>query len=211
MSFNYLLKFIIVGDSSVGKSCLLLKFTDDKFNINHDTTIGVEFASKLINYNNINFKLQIWDTAGQEQFRSICRSYYRNAVGVILCFDVSSKKSFLHIKRWFDEVNKEAIDQIIIILVGNKIDKINHEVTREEALEFASKYKISYIETSAKIGKNINMCFTKLTENIYNNFILDKIEVNHSGIKFGQPISHINQKDQELSLLSVPMAKYNCC
>ena len=130
MDYNYLFKLIIVGDATVGKSCILLRFINNNYRTSHDLTIGVEFGMKIININNKNIKLQIWDTAGQECFRSIIRSYYRNSAGAILVYDISNRTSFNNIIYWLEEIKKYASNNLSIILVGNKCDldeQINNE------------------------------------------------------------------------------------
>ena len=108
----YLLKYIIVGDSSVGKSCFMLRFTDNRFKLDHDITIGVEFGTKVIKIGKNLIKIQIWDTAGQESFRSIARSYYRGAVGVLMMYDITNKDSFINIFRWLTEIKEMATNAI---------------------------------------------------------------------------------------------------
>ena len=104
MSYAYLFKYIIIGDTGVGKSCLLLQFTDKRFRQQHDLTIGVEFGARNIQIAQKNIKLQIWDTAGQESFKSITRSYYRGAAGALLCYDITRRDTFNHLTRWLEEV-----------------------------------------------------------------------------------------------------------
>lgn len=123
MSYAYILKFIIVGDSSVGKSCLLLQFTDNRFKQAHDLTIGVEFGARTLSIDkNTSIKLQIWDTAGQESFRSITRSYYRGAICSLLVYDITRRTSFQNVVRWLEEMREHAYSKMLIILVGNKKD-----------------------------------------------------------------------------------------
>ena len=111
MSYAFTFKFIIVGDSSVGKSCLVLRFTDGKFKNQHDLTIGVEFASRLVQVDtNAAVKLQIWDTAGQESFRSITRSYYRGSIAAVLAYDITSKQSFLNCVKWLEDIQENSHD-----------------------------------------------------------------------------------------------------
>jgi Ras-related protein Rab-2A len=121
-SYSYLFKYIVIGDTSVGKSCLLLQFLEKKFKFDHDTTIGVEFGSKIINVKDKHIKLQIWDTAGQEAFKSITRSYYRGSIGVILVYDITNRDSFNNISKWLDETKSYANDKITVMLVANKTD-----------------------------------------------------------------------------------------
>lgn len=121
-SYSYLFKYIVIGDTSVGKSCLLLQFLEKKFKFDHDTTIGVEFGSKIINVKDKQIKLQIWDTAGQETFKSITRSYYRGSIGVILVYDITNRDSFNNVSKWLDETKSYANDKITVMLVANKTD-----------------------------------------------------------------------------------------
>jgi len=126
MSYAYIFKFIIVGDSNVGKSCLLLQFTDNRFKQAHDLTIGVEFGARTLTIDKTtNIKLQIWDTAGQESFRSITRSYYRGAICSLLVYDVTRRVSFQNVVRWLEEMREHAYSKMLIILVGNKKDLDN--------------------------------------------------------------------------------------
>ncbi|AYV75604.1 MAG: ras-related protein Rab-2-A [Terrestrivirus sp.] len=185
-------KTILVGDSGVGKSSMLLRFTDNKFNPSHDLTIGVEFGSIVINVEDKTpVKLTIWDTAGQETFKSITRSYYRSAAGVLLCFDITNKKSFANIHTWVNEVIEYGPTNSIIILVGTKADLIDHRViSTEEALKVANEYKMNYIEVSSKTNvygsKFSNEAFKQLAQEIYNNFKNSK-EINQPGITFADP------------------------
>ncbi len=136
--YEYLLKFIIIGPTGVGKSCLLLQFTDKRFLTDHELTIGVEFGTRMIEVEGKKIKLQLWDTAGQESFRSITRSYYRGAQGALLVFDITKRSSFLHLQSWLEEVRRQGTDGMSILLVGNKADLApDREVTREEAEQFA--------------------------------------------------------------------------
>ncbi len=162
MSYNYLFKFILVGDSLVGKSAILNRFTNNIFNIEIPITIGVDFGSNIIEVDNKQIKLQIWDTAGQEKFNSIVKSYYRGVVGCLLVFDLTNYNSFKNIKeKWFDEIKNYGNKNIIITLVGNKSDNISkRKVSSHEAQEFALKNNINYMETSAYLNKNINEIFS---------------------------------------------------
>ena len=119
-NYDHMFRYIIVGDMAVGKSCLLLQFTDNKFWHQHELTIGVEFGGKTIEVNNKSIKIQIWDTAGQEAFQAITRTYYKGAIGALLVYDISRKETFNHITKWLDEVKQNGSKEICIILVGNK-------------------------------------------------------------------------------------------
>ena len=188
---DYVFKYIIVGDSSVGKSCFMLRFTDNRFNSDHDITIGVEFGSKFIKIGKYVIKVQIWDTAGQESFRSIARSYYRGAIGVIIMYDISNKDSFLNIYRWLCEIKEQTDHEICILLVGNKIDlNENRLVKFEEAREFAVNNDLIFIEASALTGINVEDSFTMLTASILKKIEEGKIDIakGHTGIRVGEPI-----------------------
>lgn len=172
MSYHYLMKFIIIGDTGVGKSCLSVQYSENRFVHSHDITIGVEFNSKRIiltdenNKDNI-IKIQIWDTAGQEQFISITRSYYRGSAGVLVVFDITRRETFLNIKNWFREIDKNADDGCKILLIGNKSDlKERRQVSFEEANKLAKEYDVSYVETSAKNYENVEFIFNKLAKEI---------------------------------------------
>lgn len=168
MSNKYTFKYIIVGDSGVGKSCLMMRFIDKRFETSHDLTIGVEFGSYLQQIDNNVIKLQIWDTAGQESFRSITRSYYRGAIVAIIVFDVTSRKSFENIMSWYQDVINNKTHNITAVLVGNKIDKTDkRQISFDEAQKFASDNDMKYYETSAKDDTNVNDIFLEPAEEIY--------------------------------------------
>jgi small GTP-binding protein len=120
--FSYLFKYIVIGDSAVGKSCLLLQFTDQRFKTEHDVTIGVEFGARTVNVAGELVKLQIWDTAGMESFKSITRAYYRGSAAALLVFDVTSRSSFDNIAHWLKEAQQNTSSRVTILVIGNKID-----------------------------------------------------------------------------------------
>ena len=122
MSHSYQFKYIIIGDAAVGKSCLMLNFIDKRFRSEHDLTIGVEFGSKIIDIKGTKIKLQIWDTAGSESFKSITRSYYRSAAGALLVYDITHRDSFNHLSEWLNEARFNGNPAMAITLVGNKLD-----------------------------------------------------------------------------------------
>ena len=124
-NFTYLFKYIIIGDSAVGKSCLLLQFTDQRFKTEHDVTVGVEFGARTISLAGEQVKLQVWDTAGMESFKSITRAYYRGSAAALLVFDITNRPSFLSLATWLQEVQQNTSKQVTIVLVGNKADLSN--------------------------------------------------------------------------------------
>jgi len=161
------LKILITGESGVGKSSLLLRFTDDTFDNEQAATIGVDFKVKVINIDGSNVKLAIWDTAGQERFRTLTPSYYRNAQGAILVYDVSSRQTFSRLDTWFEELETYATNPSIVkMLVGNKIDKERREVSREEGLKFARKHSMLFIEASAKTKDGVLCAFEELVQKV---------------------------------------------
>ena len=147
--FDYLVKLLMIGDSCVGKTSLLLRFSDDTFIPSFITTIGIDFKIKTIRVGNKNVKLQIWDTAGQERFRTITSAYYKGSHGIILMFDLNDPVSFEHLKYWMDEIDKNSVCSPTCILVGNKAD-LPRNVSSLQAKQFASQYNVKYFETSAK-------------------------------------------------------------
>ncbi|KAJ3435438.1 rab2a member ras oncogene family [Anaeramoeba flamelloides] len=169
MSFDHLFKFLVIGDSSVGKSCILLQFTNHRFQPIHDSTLGVEFGTRMIEISESRIKLQIWDTAGQETFKTITRSYYRGAVGCLLVYDITLRESFYHVQNWLQDVLEYSGPQTQIILVGNKTDlQGQRAVSTEEGKKFAEEHKINFIETSAKTANNIDEAFLEISNIIFN-------------------------------------------
>lgn len=167
LEYDYLFKVLLIGDSGVGKSSLLLKFTDRVFTDHYISTIGVDFKIQTLQMDDKIIKLQLWDTAGQERFRTITTSYYRGAHGIIIVFDITDKESFANIKTWMTEIDRFASDNVCKILIGNKSDLEKHrEVSKEDAKELANKYKIDYIEASAKDSTNVQQLFVELTRQI---------------------------------------------
>lgn len=188
MSYAYLFKYIIIGDTGVGKSCLLLQFTDKRFQPVHDLTIGVEFGARMVNIDNRQIKLQIWDTAGQESFRSITRSYYRGAAGALLVYDITRRDTFNHLTRWLEEAKQNSNPNMVIMLIGNKSD-LDHRraVSTKEGEQFAEENGLIFLETSAKTAANVEQAFIKTAEKIYEKILSGVYDVTNEahGIKIG--------------------------
>eukprot|EP01116_Phalansterium_solitarium_P000722 TRINITY_DN10572_c0_g1_i1.p2 TRINITY_DN10572_c0_g1~~TRINITY_DN10572_c0_g1_i1.p2 ORF type:complete len:201 (+),score=11.06 TRINITY_DN10572_c0_g1_i1:124-726(+) len=168
LPYKYLFKYIIVGDTAVGKSCLLLQFTDKRFQPIHDLTIGVEFGSRTVTIDNNPVKLQIWDTAGQEKFRSITRSYYRGTTGALLVYDITRRETFDHLAEWLEDCRKYSSSNITIMLIGNKSDlEEKRVVSKEEGEAFAKANGLYFLEVSAKTAANVDEAFIATAKNIY--------------------------------------------
>lgn len=165
---NYVFKFIIIGDSGVGKSCIVHYYLSGKPKSNSVQTICVDFSSRNINYNdNTKVRLQIWDTAGQDKFRSVARSYYRGAIGLIIVYDITNTDSFSHLTSWLSEAKSTARSECSVIVVGNKNDlEKERAVSTEEGKKFSENNNLMFLEVSALNGNNIQNIFGKLTENI---------------------------------------------
>jgi small GTP-binding protein len=162
--YDVLLKIVLIGDSGVGKTSLLQRFSDQFFNENHITTIGVDFKLRTIQLGDTRVKLQVWDTAGQEKFRVITKAYYRNAAGIIIGYDITNGESFVNTKRWINEVKSNCGDDgVPIILIGNKCDAPNRVVSLQDQQEYSQLINIPFFETSAKQNINVDEAFTELT------------------------------------------------
>lgn len=169
--FDHSLKVVVVGESGVGKTCLLIRFVRDTFEDNTQSTLGVEFMSKIIQTEKHRIQLQLWDTAGQELFRSVTRGYYRGSAGALLLFDLSNRDSFENVEKWLRDVKDVAKEDVVLILLGNKSDlESKRQVTREEANDFAQRNNMKYFEVSAKTGDNvseaINACVEMIEKNL---------------------------------------------
>ena len=152
MSNEYITKILTLGDTTVGKTSIILRFTKEKYTENRLATIGVDFKSQIMQIENNRVKVLIWDTAGQERFKNIASQYYNGGDGAILVFDITNKSTFERISYWLDELNqKKDLKELALVLVGNKIDlKDNRQVSSEEAQSFAKQNNIKYFETSAQ-------------------------------------------------------------
>ncbi len=161
-------KIVLIGDSGVGKSNLITRFTKDEFNIESKATIGVECATKVLTVQSSMVKTQIWDTAGQERYRAITHAYYKGAVGAIIVFDISKQESFNNVEKWMKEIQTGAAENIVILLVGNKCDlDEEREVSKGQGQEYAELKGIKYVETSAMTSQNVESAFTDIVNKIY--------------------------------------------
>ncbi|KAJ2454382.1 Rab GTPase ypt31 [Coemansia sp. RSA 1694] len=166
--YDFLFKIVLIGDSGVGKSNLLSRFTRNEFNLESKSTIGVEFATRSIQVDSKTIKAQIWDTAGQERYRAITSAYYRGAVGALLVYDIAKHPTYENVTRWLKELRDHADSNIVIMLVGNKSD-LRHlrAVPTDEAKQFASENGLFFIETSALDSSNVEQSFQQILTEIY--------------------------------------------
>uniref|UniRef100_A0A8D8V394 Ras-related protein Rab-39B n=2 Tax=Cacopsylla melanoneura TaxID=428564 RepID=A0A8D8V394_9HEMI len=214
--FDYQFRLILIGDSTVGKSSLLKYFTDGKFAEISDPTVGVDFFARLVEVKDgARIKLQLWDTAGQERFRSITKSYYRNSVGALLVYDITSRASFEHVPVWMMEAKRHIEPhRPVFALVGCKLDLLQSGVPREvseaEAKAFASQHDIIHFETSSRSGFQVENAFTAVTQEIYNRVQSGdyKVEDGWEGIKTG--FSRTNAVLDDDLIVAEPL-KSRCC
>ena len=177
--YDDLFKLVIIGDSGVGKSCILLRFADDTFTENYYSTIGVDFRFKCVDIGERKCKLQIWDTAGQERFKTVTSAYYRGADGIIIVFDQTDRESFNNVQNWIDDISKYSTEEPSKIIIANKEDISDERksVKMEDIAELEKKTGLEVIKTSAKTGENIDYAFKKLAQQLIlerNNRILSK-------------------------------------
>jgi len=169
-TYDNIFKILLSGDSGVGKTSLMLRFTTDEFTSSYLCTIGIDFKVKTINLGSKNIKLQIWDTAGQERFRNLTSSYYRGADGIMIIYDITVKESFDNVDKWIKEINEHAGKNCSKLLVGNKTDLIKYRTVQyEQAKAFADGTHIPFIEVSVKDNVNVDTAFITLATEIEKN------------------------------------------
>lgn len=189
MDYDFTIKIIIIGNSNVGKSCILTQFVDNEF-ISSNSTIGVDYKIYRTTYLDKNIKLLIWDTAGQERFKAITKTFYKGAQVVIICFDLTNYDSFEDIDIWLEEIRKEKLSEPIIVLVGTKSDLVSSRtVSKEVALKKSIHLKLNaYFETSAKTNQGIEDIFNTIIKLFCSLNDIDKIKNNYSNIKLKNQI-----------------------
>jgi len=172
-SYDLLFKLLLIGDSGVGKTCILFRFSEDAFNTTFISTIGIDFKIKTIELKGKKIKLQIWDTAGQERFHNITTSYYRGAMGIMLVYDITNAKSFDNIAKWLRNIDDHANEDVERMILGNKCDMDDKRVISfERGQSIAKEHKLRFLETSAKTNINVETAFIQLAESI-----LDKTNI----------------------------------
>ncbi|CAL0328858.1 unnamed protein product [Lupinus luteus] len=180
--YDYLFKVVLIGDSGVGKSNLLSRFTKNEFHLESKSTIGVEFATRTLNVDDKIIKAQIWDTAGQERYRAITSAYYRGAVGALLVYDVTRRASFENVDRWLKELRNHTDSNIVVMLVGNKSD-LRHlvAVSTEDGKSYAEKESLYFIETSALEATNVENAFAEVLTQTYRIVRKKAVEATENG------------------------------
>lgn len=175
--YDLVIKILTIGDSAVGKTCLLMRYASDTFSPTFITTIGIDFKVKYADIDGKRIKMQLWDTAGQERFRAITSSYFRGAQGGVLVYDVSNPSSFQHVIGWLDDLERAGVKKECIFLVANKIDLVARMVTQKEGEALAAKYGLKYFECSAKSGAGVEELFETVARDI-STFLFnqDKVE-----------------------------------
>jgi Ras-related protein Rab-1A len=201
IDYDYLFKILIIGDSGVGKSCLLVRFADDTYTESYISTIGVDFKIRSIELDSKIIKLQIWDTAGQERFKTITQSYYRGAHGIIIVYDITDRNTFTNVEQWLLDIERYAQPCVNKFLVGNKCDiDIKRQIDTEDGKELANKFNMSFVETSAKNTINVTDMFQQLARKIKTRITIEP-----------------DKKDYKLDSLKIDKNSYNiidkktCC
>ena len=199
---DYKFKIMILGESKIGKTCFITRYTNNNFSGAYLTTVGIDFQSKIITLNNKTIKLQLWDTAGQERFRNITKNYYQTSHGFIVAYDISENESFKYVKHWLNDINNNAPKNVKVILIGTKCD-LERKISKEEGEKIALENNIKFFETSAKDNINVKETFESLTLDILK-YMEDeeKIEDNRNSIVFERESAKDKNKEKK---------KKKCC
>ena len=209
-NFDLIFKLILIGDSGVGKTNILNKYVNNEFSYSTQSTVGVEFGSKIVKKGEKTIKLQIWDTAGQERYKSITSAYYKGSKGALIVYDITKKQTFENVDRWIDELKEKGSDNILIMLIGNKSDlEDKREVQTDEVAKKTRQYKIAFCETSALNGNNIEHAFDSLVEEISKN-IEENNKAKENKIKESIPIITLDA-DEDKEESNSKSKKKKCC
>ncbi|XP_061577800.1 ras-related protein Rab-8B-like isoform X1 [Cololabis saira] len=194
-TYDYLFKLLLIGDSGVGKTCLLFRFSEDSFNTTFISTIGIDFKIRTIELDGKRVKLQIWDTAGQERFRTITTAYYRGAMGIMLVYDICNEKSFDNIKNWIRNIEEHASSDVEKMVLGNKCDMTDRrQVSKDRGEKLAIDYGVKFMETSAKTSLNVEEAFYTMGRDILHN--LNSKTTDNSGT--GKPVKITDKKSKRI-------------
>ena len=200
-NYDMIFKILVIGDSGVGKSNLLLRYVKNEFASDMRSTVGVEFGTKMLKIDNYDVKAQIWDTAGQERYRAITSAYYKGAKGVLIVYDITRKNSFENVDKWLNDFKMKSDDDAVIVIVGNKSDLINErEVSIEEATLKAQVNHLAFFETSAKENENVHSAFISLITQVVKNYKKNNSEDDFNGnsnCKKGKKKNFVNGNNGE--------------
>ncbi|XP_077451739.1 ras-related protein Rab-8B-like [Stigmatopora argus] len=196
-TYDYLFKLLLIGDSGVGKTCLLFRFSEDSFNTTFISTIGIDFKIRTIELDGKRVKLQIWDTAGQERFRTITTAYYRGAMGIMLVYDISNEKSFENIKNWIRNIEEHASADVEKMVLGNKCDMTDRrQVSKDRGEKLAIDYGVKFMETSAKTSLNVEEAFFTMGRDILHN--LSAKTSDNSAVVSGKALKITEKKSKRI-------------
>ncbi|XP_075894262.1 ras-related protein Rab-8B [Nelusetta ayraudi] len=199
-TYDYLFKLLLIGDSGVGKTCLLFRFSEDSFNTTFISTIGIDFKIRTIELEGKRVKLQIWDTAGQERFRTITTAYYRGAMGIMLVYDICNEKSFENIKNWIRNIEEHASSDVEKMILGNKCDMADRrQVSKDRGEKLAIDYGVKFMETSAKSSLNVEEAFYTMGRDILHN--LSSKTTDNSAGGTGKPVKITEKKSKRIKFL----------
>mmetsp|Transcript_22791 Transcript_22791/g.66358 ORF Transcript_22791/g.66358 Transcript_22791/m.66358 type:complete len:206 (-) Transcript_22791:174-791(-) len=193
--YSHLVKLLLIGDSAVGKSSVLLRYADDQFTSSFITTIGIDFKIKSITLDGKRVKLQIWDTAGQERFKTITTAYYRGAMGIILVYDVTNRTTFQNVQNWMRQIELHAAENVNKIIIANKcdVDKGRRQVSFEEGKALADEYGVKFFETSAKGNIGVTESFESIASDVVNR-LADELNRNKPGVQVTGSSANNSQK-----------------
>ncbi|CAN9499323.1 unnamed protein product [Ophioblennius macclurei] len=198
-TYDYLFKLLLIGDSGVGKTCLLFRFSEDSFNTTFISTIGIDFKIRTIELDGKRVKLQIWDTAGQERFRTITTAYYRGAMGIMLVYDICNEKSFENIKNWIRNIEEHASSDVEKMILGNKCDMTDRrQVSKDRGEKLAIDYGVKFLETSAKSSLNVEEAFYTMGRDILHNLSLKNTDNSAGGS--GKPVKITEKKSKRIKI-----------
>jgi len=207
-NYDHFFKILLVGDACVGKTSLLIRFCEETYSPTYLMTIGIDFRSKIVTAENSKIKLQLWDTAGQERYRTITQAYYRGSHGVLVVYDVTSRPTFEHVKRWLQEIQMQC-GNVNLVLIGNKCDDPDaREVPTKEAKRFATNMKLPFYETSARDNINVEEAFTTMTKLA---LLAKKSQLLQRDSSWQSPVTKIGKDSGNSRLLSRLKRKHPCC
>jgi Ras-related protein Rab-15 len=200
--YELVIKLLLLGDSGVGKTCMITRFADDAFHESHSSTIGIDFKMKRVNIDGKKIQIQLWDTAGQEKFDTITKQYYRRAHGVFLVYDITNEKTFTNLEKWLNWVREYADEDVEMMLLANKSDmEEDREVSQDKGQQFAKTLNIPFYETSAKESDNIEKAFVQLTKHVFTSHKkeFDAIRLERADSDGGEFVSQYMRQKSESS------------